>query len=374
MTNDGSTVHKFDREVASVYGIAAAIVFQYICWCSKKSAVRWITFTLDELCKHYPYLTYKQVRNAVDRLIYPEGKNPALVIRRGKRGSSFLYAPVCEAPCVRLWGKFDTGLATRLGLVPAIIHYNISHWIKKNWDDHALIRAAKLDAADFDFDVDRLKTQAYKDTRDSAAHFGYIDQWVKERPFISRRSAYRGFSCLLKEKLLVKTHIRDRQPLWGFTDKEARKHIAKSLITNEVEDSSATRAESVPKGQTQCHKGRASATRAVETGVDDSSPRECSRAESSTSEAAVRFAKPIKENSDVFQQPSLAGARSAAGTASNGPSAKLRDLNQPNLPVYRPSRNTAKRAYHRQPVPQNEFDLNVMDDMTPEQRRAYVRQ
>lgn len=375
MTDEQSTVHKFDREVACVYGIVPAIVYQYICWRSANSSVRWITFTLEELSEQYPYLTFKQVRNAVDLLIYPRGKNPALVIRRGKRGSSFLYAPVCETPFVRQWAKFDSSLATRLGLVPAIIFYNIGHWIKKNWDDHAKERAAYYDPAKFDFDVDRLTEQAYKDTRDSAAHYCYIDQWVKERPFISRRAAFRGFSCLLTAKLLVKTYIRDRQPLWGFTDKEAKKHIAKSLITMENQDSSAKRAEPVPKGQTQCLKGKASAQRAMELDGSPSSPEGSQAVGSSTSEAAVvRFAhsKQVKEGYDAFRP---------AGTASNRPSAKLalerkthREMNRPNLPVYKSHGAPVKRAYHRQAIPKNEFDLNVMDEMTPEQLRAYARQ
>jgi hypothetical protein len=383
MTDEQSTIHKFDREVACVYGIVPAIIYQYICWRSVNSPVRWITFTLEELSEQYPYLTYAQVRNAVDRLIYPHGKNPALVTRRGKRGSSFLYAPVCESPVVTRWTKFDTGLAARLGLVPAIIYYNVGYWIKKNWDDHATERAAYYDPAKFDFDVDRLNAQAYQDTRDSAAHFCYIDQWVKERPFISRRSAFYGFSRLLKANLLVKTHLRDRQPLWGFTDKEAKKHIAKSLIANEGRDSNAGLTESVQNQQSQCRISRASALSTVDSSSSDSLSRECPPVQSSTSEApVVRCAnqKQVKENVDAFRR-SLAGARSAAGTASSGPSAKLalgrkirRDLNRPNLPVYKEHGSPVKRSYHRQPVPQNEFDLNVMDDMTPEQRAAYVRQ
>jgi hypothetical protein len=383
MIDDQSTVHKFDREVAAVYGIVSAIIYQYICWRSVNSPVRWITFTLEELSEQYPYLTYEQVRNAVDRLIYPCGKNPALVTRRGKRGSSFLYAPVCESPEVRLWAKFDTGLAARLGLVPAIIFYNIGHWIKKNWDDHAKERAAYYDPAKFDFDVDRLNAQAYKDTRDSAAHYCYIDHWVKERPFISRRSAYYGFSCLLKANMLVKTHLRDRQPLWGFSDKESKKHIAKSLTTSRVEDSSAKLPEPVQNYQSQCINPRASAKLPVDSGSTDSSPEGSRAFRSSTSETAVvrsAHQKQVEEDSDAFRQV-LAGARPAAGTASNRPSAKLslerkirRDLNRPNLPVYKAHGSPVKRSYHRQPVPQNEFDLNVMDDMTPEQRAAYVRQ
>lgn len=370
MTDEQITIHDFDREVASVYGIVPAIVYQYICWRSVNSPVRWITFTLEELSGQYPYLTFKQVRNAVDLLIYPTGKNPALVIRRGKRGSSFLYTPVCESPVVRQRIKFDTGIAARLGLVPAIIFENIGHWIKKNWDDHAIERAAHYDPAHFDFDVDRANEQAYKDTRDAAAHFCYIDQWVKEHPFISRRAAYRGFSCLLTEKLMVKTYLRDRQPLWGFSDKEARARIAKSLITMKNPDSSAKRAEPVPKGQTQCLKGIASAKRAEESGRSSSSPEGSRAVRSSTSEAAVvRFAhsKQVDEDNDAFRP---------AGTASNRPSAKLslerktrRELNRPNLPVYKAHGSPVKRSYHRKPVPQNEWDMNYWDELPPEQRQ-----
>ena len=377
--------HKFDPQVAAVYGIVPAILFQYICWRSKNSPTRWIQFTLNELCKQYSYLGQKQVRNALDRLICSQGKTPALVLRKGMRGKSFLYAPVCHEPAVERWVKFDTKIAKskKLGLVEAIIFYNIGYWIKRNWDDHAREYCQYLDPTKFDYDADRLTEFAYQKTRQSAAHFCYIDAWVKDHPYVSLRSAFYGFSRLLKAKMLVRTYLRNRLPLWQFTDKMAKLHVAKSLMVNAQEDSSARRANAVQEGQIQCKEDKCNAGRAEELGISSSSPEGNQNVRSSTLEACVvRFAhsKQVEEDSDPFRQV-LAGARPAAGTASNRPSAKLslerkirRDLNRPNLPVYKAHGSPVKRSYHRQPVPQNEFDLNVMDDMTPEQRAAYVRQ
>lgn len=375
MTDEQSTIHEFDRDVASVYGVVSALIYQHICWRSVNSPVRWVTFTLKELAAQYPYLTDDEVRNGLYRLVFPHGKHPALVMRKGKRGKSFLYCPVCQDPVVMKRSKFSVKLATQLGLVPALIHYNISYWIKRNWDEHAKERAAYYDPEKFDFNEDRLIAQAYRDTRDSAAHYCYIDEWVKDRPFISRPAAYRGFSCLLKANLLVRTYLRDRLPLWGFTGKEAKKHISKSLITKETRDSSLKSPHPVSNHHIQSQITTSSLISPQYCESTDSSSRRSRAFESSTCEAQVfRSAqmKQVKEGSDAFRP---------AGTASNRPSAKLalerktrRELNRPNLPVYKAHGAPVKRAYNRKPVPQNEFDLNVMDDMTPEQRAAYVRQ
>lgn len=370
MTDEQSTVHEFDRDVACVYGIVSAIIYQHICWRSVNSPVRWVTFTLKELAAQYPYLTPDEVRMGLNRLVFPHGKHPALVMRKGKRGKSFLYSPVVDNPVVMKRSKFDVKLATRLGLVPAIIFYNIGYWIKRNWDEHAKERAAYYDPEKFDFDVDRLNRRAYEDTRNSAAHYCYVDEWVKERPFISRPAAYRGFSCLLKANLLVRTYLRDRLPLWGLTDKEAKKHIVKSLITKEKKDSSLKSPHPVSNPHIQSQIPTSSLISPQNHGSTDSSPRRSRAFGSSTSEASVfRSAqeKQVKEGNDAFRP---------AGTASNRPSAKLalerkvlRSLNQPNLPVYKEHGVPVKRAYHRKPVPQNEWDMNCWDEMPPEQRQ-----
>ena len=56
-------LHRFNPQIAELYGINAALIFQYIWYRSVKMAGgRYVAMTLDDICKQYPYLGRKQVR------------------------------------------------------------------------------------------------------------------------------------------------------------------------------------------------------------------------------------------------------------------------------------------------------------------------
>lgn len=382
MTDEQYVAHKFDTQVAGVYGVVPAIIFQYICWRSGNSPVRWIQFTVDELCKQYPYLTPKQVRLALHALVNSGSRTPALVLRKRVCGRSFMYAPVCKDSKADQWHYFDIRIAERLGLVPAIIYQNISWWIKKNWQEHADEYYRYLDPVNFADDWDQMQGHAYQHTRRAAAHHCYVRAWASDHPYIPQRSIERGFSCLLTSKMLVRTYARNRLPVWQFSSKTAQNYIAKSFGNQEIIDFTAKRAIPPPKGQMHRQKGNHAAKRAIKQGLTPSEHRGNQSDGNQLEAPVVRCAhqKLLVETCNPFQQ-SLAGARSVAGTALTRPAASpsveravLRNLNQPNLPVAKSNGRPVKRAYRRRPVPQSEFDLNVMDEMTPEQLAAYVRQ
>lgn len=382
MTDEQYVAHKFDTQVAGVYGIIPAIIFQYVCWRSSNSPVRWIQFTVDELCKQYPYLTPKQVRLALHALVNSGSRTPALVLRKRVCGRSFMYAPACKDSKADQWHYFDIRLAERLGLVPAIIFQNIGWWIKKNWQEHADEYYRYLDPAKFDDDWDQMQGHAYLHTRRAAAHHCYVRVWAGEHAYIPQRSIERGFSCLLAAGLLVCSYSRNRLPVWQFSDKMARDYIAKSFGNQEIIDFTAKRAIPPPKGQMRRQKGNHTAKRAIKQGLTPSEQGGNKDVRNHIEAPVVRCAhqKPLAEAFNAFRHP-LADARSAAGTALTRPAASpsveravLRNLNQPNLPVRHSNGRPVKRAYHRSSVPQSKFDLNVMDEMTPEQLAAYVRQ
>lgn len=73
--------HKFSVDVASEVGVNAAIVFENLCfWISLnernsrniKDGKCWTFSSVKGLAEHFPYMSERQVRNALDKLIESE--------------------------------------------------------------------------------------------------------------------------------------------------------------------------------------------------------------------------------------------------------------------------------------------------------------
>lgn len=113
---------------------------------------------------------------AVKRLITPDRKTAALVNRKPREtGVGFRYAPAvndgfCESP-----HKFSVELATKLGVIPAIVYRNISYFIRKNWCGKADLVYDKLDPEQFGWDERAMREHAYNQTRKAAACFSTVD-------------------------------------------------------------------------------------------------------------------------------------------------------------------------------------------------------
>jgi hypothetical protein len=174
-------------------------------------------------------------------------------LRKGKeRGNSHLYAPIpkdgfCENP-----HKFSTNLARELGVVPAIIYRNTRFWVLKNWMDRADELYARMKPEQFDHDVYVMKDFSYDNTRKAAAHFCTVEEWLKSHRYISLRSAFRGFYCLLEEGLLKRTYLADKLPAWSLPAKTLFCYKRKVLKECDLKNGSAKIKSSMPKPNGQC--------------------------------------------------------------------------------------------------------------------------
>lgn len=70
--------HSFDSDIAKTVGVNAAVIFQNIVWWCERNAVKgrnihdenaWTFNSVSQFSKMFPYLTAKQIRTALDRLI-----------------------------------------------------------------------------------------------------------------------------------------------------------------------------------------------------------------------------------------------------------------------------------------------------------------
>ena len=297
--------HRFEPKVAEVYGVNAAIVFEYIRYRCLRSHNGWVELSLDNLRENYMYLSKKQVRLTLTKLIgrkglltrskAPQGQPDSYRLRAGKKSSGRLHG-------------FDTLVAEQHGVVAAIIYWNLSYWIKENWfrTAHEILR--KLDPTYYRGRVSEVGEAVFQKTRWAARCATTVDEWLERHPYISRWSAFEGFSRLLAAGLLQRRHKPDREPVWFLPAKTLDRFVSNVLSNGVLENSSLKRAQSVWKGQSESGKGTvassqhadfapvASGNSAVdEDAIDEDVPRTC-----------VRF----YDYGDAFGLPSLAGARS----------------------------------------------------------------
>ena len=388
--------HSFDPKVAEVYGIPAAIIFQYIARRSDDSPDRWVRLTLNDICKQYPYLGRDQCWRGLHRLINATRKSPPIIFRKPTPNRrAFLYAPACAKHKCDHPHSFDIQLAERLGLVPAIIYYNVGFWIKQNWINNAEEAYAILDPNKFDGNDQEMQAFAYRNTRESAAHYCAIDKWLKRHPYISERSAQRGFACLLEDGQLSRTCAGDRTAIWHLPSKILDKFEVMFLEIKDLEDLGAKTKRWVPKPNAECQNQTMGAKTKRQMPVSGSADEGSASVKETLYETIVTRSarqKPLEDDSNAFRLP-VADAPDVAGTALNGASRgptvetrsyerdilrKIAYLNRPNLPLVKKKVTDhlgvpVKRPYHMKPHPENPNDLNVMEDMTPEQLDAYVR-
>jgi len=222
---DPITYHRFDANVATSYGVPAALVFNYIAFRVKYQKDEFITITLPEFYAQYPYMGKWEVRAALKALTRPGRKAPALVNRQLDNGC-YSYAINAMVFNPDKGHKFDPDLAVKLGIIPAVIYQNISYWIKRNWDIAHEKVAPTLDPADFDFDQRKFDSFVYTITRTKAYHTGSISDWMELHPYTSFATAKRGFALLLKKKMLTVTHGRRLKPVWELPEKEVAAHLS----------------------------------------------------------------------------------------------------------------------------------------------------
>lgn len=242
--------HWFNPSIAESYGIPAALIFQYIWFRSVNMADgKWVTLSLEDFYKQYPYLGQKQVWLALQKLVNSHRKTPALVCRKpADEGYSYRYAPISR-DAGNKFISFDTRIAAQHGIVPAIIHANIAYWVRDNWRAKAERLYEYLDPAKFDYDDLQLQSFAFDHTRKAAAHYVSVKKWAKLNRYISERTAKRGFSSLLTAGLLKKLRTRNRIPLWIVQEKLLHSFMRERLNGSDLENERAKRKKCGPKSR-----------------------------------------------------------------------------------------------------------------------------
>ena len=399
------TPHGFDPEIAVSHGIPAALIYGYIQWRCQHSKVEWVQLTLENVAVQYPYLGKKQVWSALKKLT--DKKSGLLTKKPSLYGYANRYQLKGKPKSCQRPHKFDASLAAEHGIIPAVIHWNISHWIKKNWRQLTEELERQLKPEDYDDNLTLMMETALDQTRDAAKFKGGAEQWAKLHPYTSLSTVERGFATLLKAGLLKKYRTSDRVPVWFLPKKELDAYAAKFMEKSGLKNSSFKRKSSTSKGKSEPQKETVSFKKDEVIDVTHSEGMKSEVLNEAVVDEAVCLMKPLKEDDDAFRSsPPLADARGGlAGTASNAaapltPSAsapeckpagirktkrrlkldirqKLQVLKTPAVAkvekkLQRDSfGNIATRAYTRKPKP-NDPDYAVYLDSLPEaERRQY---
>ena len=242
-------LHRFNPQIAELYGINAALIFQYIWYRSVKMAGgRYVAMTLDDICKQYPYLGRKQVRLALEVLVNSGKRTPALVSRKRTDSSlSFLYTPICR-DAGTVFVNFDTHVALQCdSVVAALIYANILSWIKHDWRTKAMELYEHLDPAQFDFDDGQMQYFAYRQTKRVAQHRLTAKKWASLNPYAPIRTVERGLLCLQQARFLRKPCAGSRSSIWFIRSNIMVEIMKQSLHSNDLLDSTAKTTVIPPK-------------------------------------------------------------------------------------------------------------------------------
>jgi hypothetical protein len=359
----GFLPHQFNPQIARVYSLPAALVFQYIFYRCAAEKAKFITFTVSELAERYPYMDRTTVLRALNLLVYPTD-NPALVSRKIIKGVYYYGIVPTDKSCGTY--RFDVRIATELGIAPAIILASVGYWVKMNWKQKAEEAVRKLDPKQFDYDHPAMFEEALVQTVRGAAHTTTIEDWVTRHSYLSERTARRGFSCLLKAGLLEKRPGKHHKTIYTLNVDLLSKYGDKLLSLSGKTNSPA-----------KLHQSPANLHQSPANSHQEQGVNKCVEAGSKSLDEALSDEAFSDQHGDAFAPPALADARSVvARSASNSDfSPALRaDLSRLNQPGYarRKKRSSKKRSYTRLPKPDDpDFDLYI-DDLPPVEREKYL--
>lgn len=358
-------LHQFHPQVAEVYGIEASLIFSYIWHRSKAQANGWVEFTLEDLCEQYPYMGRYQVWSALQRLTVRGKETPNIVFRK-KVAGAYVYKPAVTDLFDKytIFHKLEVNMAVEFGIVPAIIFNNIAYWIKENWRTKADYAYMMLDPEKFDYDEDALQAYAWKHTRRAAGHWGTIESWQKLHPYVSHRTARRGFDVLQKAGFLTQQRVRKRKPLWRFSDKHLKTFEQYMLDISRLENCEANSKRSEAKIERSASKTkRFEAKTKQESGLNNCAKETSGRVNEANVNEAANASRSLESSAKQDSARPASRARATGVLASPFVKADFQQMNRPNLPSRKVRKKLdcfgeeAKRGYTRIPDPQSpEYD------------------
>lgn len=222
--------HSFSRSIAKLYNsVPVAIVYQYIWFCSVKlNGGGWTYLTVDKIAEQYSYMGRRQVWLALQKLIRPSTKKPALVEKDLREDEGTCRYKVLNREAEIDLISFDIHVATQCEMIAAaIIHQNIAYWVRHNWRIKANDLYEYIDRQKFGLDdVNHLREEehrlmyfAYEHTRNSAAHYATPKTWHRLHPYFSIRTIKRALAKLKHEGLVVKLPTGKRNALWTVSNR-----------------------------------------------------------------------------------------------------------------------------------------------------------
>jgi hypothetical protein len=176
-------LHLFNPVVAESHGTSSATIYQYLAWHCRNFG-KWVG-RMDSLLKTAPYLSRKELRGALHRLL-GDGC-PKLLTRRPEGGDRYHYALTRR---VR-GGKphaFDPRMAAKYGILTAVIYDNTLYWIN----------------------------EAAITGEDEPSHYTTPAEAQKLYPYAAFRSIERAFQVLRDEGELIAVGKKGRFTAWSI--------------------------------------------------------------------------------------------------------------------------------------------------------------
>jgi hypothetical protein len=184
-------LHKFNPAVAATHGINAAVVYQCIRWhcLEPKNKSRSWKVSHADLITYLPYLTKMMLRTALSKLTRRHHVTGRLLLA-AEDGADRVYSLGREAEKAAAH-SFDTEMAIKHGILPAVIYDNMVYWI-----------AESVDIAD-----DLIPCVATSPTA-----------WSKLHPYAPLRTVNRAFAILETSREIgrIVRKTKNRAPYWAI--------------------------------------------------------------------------------------------------------------------------------------------------------------
>lgn len=176
-------LHQFDIGVAATHGITAAAVYRYIQWHCQRAG-KWVG-SMDALLKTFPYLSRKELRLVLSKLLGLR-RGYKRLLRRAPTGFHYAYVLAGNPGTEGKMHSFDPQMAKLYGALAAVIYDNVVYWISEE-----------------EFNGNEPE------------HYASPRVWQEQHPYASLRSVERAFNELqMAGELVMKGYRAGRIPVW----------------------------------------------------------------------------------------------------------------------------------------------------------------
>jgi hypothetical protein len=186
LPSGADTLHLFSPQIAQIYGLEAAVVYQHIKWvCIRQHKYQ---IKKNRLMEIFPYLGRDQLVAALAALLDLRKKFAPALLERVDEKRNPTYRLRVSTKSKKLH-SFDPKMAIKYGIAAAVIYDDILRWI--------VINDEKIS------------------TDEQPSHYESPAQWVKIHHYVPLRTVERAFNLLKSAKeLRLLSRMENRVPLW----------------------------------------------------------------------------------------------------------------------------------------------------------------